>query len=170
MSSREISDNARPPLAINIRSSSFILSSLLPTRDNCVYICIYLFMYVYRKRSRAHDRVIFPRLAPSPPRFTISSLNCWDIGRRIKRRWGFTFDGCTVEWNMRGGERWTFERVIGILVSIRGNLRKEDIFILRAIFLYISSLSTFKKLGLYDFLIGNRAREISFKIVVELSF
>lgn len=39
-----------------------------------------------------------------------------------------------------------------------------------AIFLYISSLSTFKKLGLYDFLIGNRAREISFKIVVELSF
>lgn len=40
----------------------------------------------------------------------------------------------------------------------------------RAIFLYISSLSTFKKLGLYDFLIGNRAREISFKIVVELSF
>lgn len=137
MSSREISDNARPPLAINIRSSSFILSSLLPSRDNCVYICIYLFMYVYRKRSRAHDR----GSRPLPPRFTISSLNCWDIGRRIKRRWGFTFDGCTVEWNMRGGERWTFERVIGILASIRGNLRKEDIFILRNVrFFYIFHL------------------------------
>lgn len=169
MSSREISDNARPPLAINIRSGSFILSSLLPSRDNCVYICIYIFMYVYRKRSRAHDRVIFPRLAPSPPpRFTISSLNCWDIGRRIKRRWGFTFDGCTVEWNMRGGGKMNFwkgywhPRVYSRKFMERGYIY--------AIFLYISSLSTFKKLGLYDFLIGNRAREISFKIVVELSF
>lgn len=142
MSSREISDNARlPPSQSTFDRVRLFYPRYYPVAIIvCIYVYIYLCMCI--GRDRGHTTALsFRGSRPLPPRFTISSLNCWDIGRRIKRRWGFTFDGCTVEWNMRGGERWTFERVIGILVSIRGNLRKEDIFILRNVrFFYIFHL------------------------------
>lgn len=70
----------------------------------------------------------------------------------------------------RGGKD---ELLKGLLASscLFEEIYGKRIYLSSVRFFYIFHLSsTFKKLGLYDFLIGNRAREISFKIVVELSF
>lgn len=109
MSSREISDNARLPPS----QSTFDRVRLFYPRyyPLAIIVCIYVYIYLCMciGRDRGHTTALsFRGSRPLPPRFTISSLNCWDIGRRIKRRWGFTFDGCTVEWNMRGGGKMNF--------------------------------------------------------------
>lgn len=141
MSSREISDNARlPPSQSTFDRVRLFYPRYYPVAIIvCIYVYIYLCMYI--GRDRGHTTALsFRGSRPLPPRFTISSLNCWDIGRRIKRRWGFTFDGCTVEWNMRGGKD---ELLKGLLAS---SCLFEEIYGKR---IYLSSVRFFYIFHLY---------------------